>query len=811
MPFKSTKVTASQARSSSHRKADSIPKAKPLAVSRPAQPFLVIDTTLPSHIVTDRSLFTMYTAGRKVYRTTFGHDIVIEGTGDVHIRVFAAGQYICFRLRNCWHVPSSAHHFLSCAIVTSLGYQVMIAGRSPRMISSHKRRLVEPKLPKYIPFTQVDGLIVLKFDIPAQPQVPILPQPASITSHSTAQTVYSLQASTFLPFAGLVFKQNSLPAPHQVSSPRSQASASACEDMAAANVRGHASVMSDTSSDVALHGGADALVGVDVGFPLTDDVNVALHGGIDAQMMVPVDLPLGVVVVADGGAAHDDVAADVVDKHDGAAGDDAIYVANGVVTVDDDENRDGEFGLFTEEDRTATAKSQRAALGRHPQIPHSPTPSLSLSIPRLHGSTGDPLFESYAGGPNASGPLAALDVNPVPEIIIPEPGGAVHRQAIKDVGTRGANGGVDNRVVEATDVQLVGVADVFLLFHLRSHNFPFHSSTSPFSTLFFSLSVPLSLKRPSFFPQISLSHPILPHFSNSEFSEILAVYLCASAYQPFSFPALSISHFLSSQHSFSRTQFYVFVYLLLPFHFPGFSFIPTPYIVPISHSIQSFTLDQILSRSTSVYSPARRKIVSASRFRSSSTISPLFQWSLLAASITASESIAASAFATPLSQHSVVHHTISSMARPRLCCTTCTPSFGGILTGSHGESSMHDDVDSQQVSKASGLQEGRGLGDRYGRQTSKSTIEDYCDSLYLSSPPHMFFDKHRSRFLHAIDVHESFAHARRLLSRRDLEYCDPLASTISSITTPQQFNFLRLYRLIFHFIFPLSTSRYTGT
>jgi hypothetical protein len=228
MPSNSTKAKAS--RSSSRRNIDSIPKAKPLApVSRPAQPYLVVDTTLPSHIVTDRSLFTVYTAGRKVYRTALGHEPIIEGTGDVHIRVFVAGQYICFRLRNCWHVPSSIHHILSCATVTSLGHQVMIAGHSPRMIYSHKRRLVEPNLPKYIPFTHVDGLIVLKFDIPAQVSIP--PQSVSTTLHSAAQTVLSLQASTFLPFAGLAFNQNSLPAPHQVSFPPSSTS----EDMAATN------------------------------------------------------------------------------------------------------------------------------------------------------------------------------------------------------------------------------------------------------------------------------------------------------------------------------------------------------------------------------------------------------------------------------------------------------------------------------------------------------------------------------------------------------------------------------------------------
>ena len=158
MPSKSTKLTSS---ASSRRKVNSVPKATPLPASRSAQPYLVVDTTLPSHIITDRSLFTTYTAGRRVYRTTFGHNIIIEGTGDVDIRVFVAGQYICFCMRDCWHVPSSAHHFLSCAIVTSRGHQVLIAGRSPRMIYSHKCRLVEPKLPKYIPFTQVDGLIVI--------------------------------------------------------------------------------------------------------------------------------------------------------------------------------------------------------------------------------------------------------------------------------------------------------------------------------------------------------------------------------------------------------------------------------------------------------------------------------------------------------------------------------------------------------------------------------------------------------------------------------------------------------------------------
>jgi hypothetical protein len=59
-------------------------------------------------------------------------------------------------------------------------------------------------------------------------------------------------------------------------------------------------------------------------------------------------------------------------------------------------------------------------------------------------------------------------------------------------------------------------------------------------------------------------------------------------------------------------------------------------------------LDRTLSRSTSAYLPTRREVVFASRFRSTTTLSPLFQWLLLAASI------AASAFAIPLFKHSVV-------------------------------------------------------------------------------------------------------------------------------------------------------------
>ena len=96
--------------------------------------YVVIDTTFPSHIINDCSLFTTYMPGQKVHCTVFGYDIIIEGTGDAHIWVCAGGQYIYFHMWNCWHVPTLSHHFLSCATITSSGYQVMITAWTPRIL-----------------------------------------------------------------------------------------------------------------------------------------------------------------------------------------------------------------------------------------------------------------------------------------------------------------------------------------------------------------------------------------------------------------------------------------------------------------------------------------------------------------------------------------------------------------------------------------------------------------------------------------------------------------------------------------------------
>ena len=112
---------------------------------------------------------------------------------------------------------------------------------------------------------------------------------------------------------------------------------------------------------------------------------------------------------------------------------------------------------------------------------------------------------------------------------------------------------------------------------------------------------------------------------------------------------------------------------------------------------------------------------------------------------------------------------ISSTARSRM---GYTPSFDGVLN--NGESwvakrrtseaslksgnTLGRDVDSQQGSKASGIQEEREDG---SGQKPKSTIEDH--SPYFSSSPHMLSDE--PQFLHATDVHEPFAQGRQLPRR----------------------------------------------
>ena len=95
-----------------------LPFLKPLPRTSMAPQYFVVTTVLPSHLVNDRSLFTTYTPSHRVYQTAFGAEITIEGTGNVEVCVLAGGKFIIFTIHDCWHVPSSPHHFLSGLPVT---------------------------------------------------------------------------------------------------------------------------------------------------------------------------------------------------------------------------------------------------------------------------------------------------------------------------------------------------------------------------------------------------------------------------------------------------------------------------------------------------------------------------------------------------------------------------------------------------------------------------------------------------------------------------------------------------------------------
>ena len=129
--------------------------------SKPALYFV----TLPTSVISERSMFATYSPGKKTHRTAFSNEFVIEGTGEVHIRVFASGKSITLSIKDCWHVPNSPHNLLSTLSGCLRGNQYIIASRTPRMIFPHKSRILQPNSPKYLPFTREDGFLVLRFQL----------------------------------------------------------------------------------------------------------------------------------------------------------------------------------------------------------------------------------------------------------------------------------------------------------------------------------------------------------------------------------------------------------------------------------------------------------------------------------------------------------------------------------------------------------------------------------------------------------------------------------------------------------------------
>ena len=192
------------------------PTSKSSIKSTPTPQYLVVDTSFPSHVFNDHSLFVTYTPSQKVHQMPFGSSITIEGTGDVRLQVIVKGVSLLYYFRGCWYVLSSHCHILSSLAAISRGHQIVIAGRTPWMIFPHKDRLLKPKLPKYMPFTHIDGLVALKFNIPISTlSVPPTIKNVPHTTQSAPHPVVSMHASSSLPFAGLsLYPHSFLMLPH---------------------------------------------------------------------------------------------------------------------------------------------------------------------------------------------------------------------------------------------------------------------------------------------------------------------------------------------------------------------------------------------------------------------------------------------------------------------------------------------------------------------------------------------------------------------------------------------------------------------
>jgi len=140
--------TTAPSKKSPARSLPSSTKTKPM--KSPTTPsYMIVDSLLPFHVFSDRTMFQTYTPGHKTHTTPYGNTLIIEGTGTVVIRLAAEGSFFNVSLDKCWHVPASSNHFDSCLRSISKGSQVMIAPRSPRLLVAHKQRLFKPKLPKY--------------------------------------------------------------------------------------------------------------------------------------------------------------------------------------------------------------------------------------------------------------------------------------------------------------------------------------------------------------------------------------------------------------------------------------------------------------------------------------------------------------------------------------------------------------------------------------------------------------------------------------------------------------------------------------
>ena len=96
---------------------------------------MIIDSTTPNHIFTDRAFFGDYTPSstKKFHRTALGEKFKIKGTGTVWIEVTGSDGVWSrsLTLYDCWHVKTFPDNVFSCTYATSTGWEVALNPHNP--------------------------------------------------------------------------------------------------------------------------------------------------------------------------------------------------------------------------------------------------------------------------------------------------------------------------------------------------------------------------------------------------------------------------------------------------------------------------------------------------------------------------------------------------------------------------------------------------------------------------------------------------------------------------------------------------------
>ena len=185
---------------------------------------LLLNSVLPYHTSSQCFLFHDYKAEHRILKTIY-EDVIVEGTGTLHLRIATLGQHYSVTLHNCLHIPNApGHGLLSIPHLLDLNYSIMLVGRSPCLIVSYMVHHMTPNLLKYFPLSHSENQFFLKaifiealplthsMLVPTSSHPPHPHQPSSsstiLPTMSTSLTGPQPQAiamSLILPFIRLAF------------------------------------------------------------------------------------------------------------------------------------------------------------------------------------------------------------------------------------------------------------------------------------------------------------------------------------------------------------------------------------------------------------------------------------------------------------------------------------------------------------------------------------------------------------------------------------------------------------------------------